>query len=63
MAARGETPPHTNELRNEGQRLFLDLRDGLQHTDGEPDEQRDDQHRPGDEQGEHDGVAGEIDDE
>ena len=62
-SARRNTTRDTDELRNEGERLFLDLRDRLQHADGEPDEQRDDQHRPGDEQGEHDGVAGEIDDE
>jgi hypothetical protein len=60
---RGEHNRDTNELRNKGQRLFLDLRDRLQHTHGEPDQQRDDKHWPSDEQGKHDGVAGEVDDE
>ena len=54
---------HGEQLGNERERLFLDLRHRLEHADEQPDGERDEQHRAGERERHQDGVAREIDDQ
>ena len=51
---------HRDDLRDERQRLFLDLRHRLEQRDDDADDQADEQHRRGDDQREHERVANEV---